>query len=58
MSQADERWQPSYLAYRKHIPNLFGISTLAILGPILAHSSVTTSQNSRANTLEKSALKI
>jgi hypothetical protein len=30
----------------EHIPNPFGISTLAILGPILAHSSVTTSQNS------------
>jgi hypothetical protein len=30
----------------EHIPNPFGISTLAILGLILAHSSVTTSQNS------------
>jgi hypothetical protein len=30
----------------ENIPNPFGISSLAILGPILAHSSVTTSQNS------------
>jgi hypothetical protein len=30
----------------EHIPYPFGISTLAILGPILVHSSVTTSQNS------------
>jgi hypothetical protein len=46
MSKADERQRPSYHAYTEHIPNPFGISTLAILGLILAHSSVTTSQNS------------
>jgi hypothetical protein len=46
MSKADERRRPSYHAYTEHIPNPFGISTLAILGLILAHSSVTTSQNS------------
>jgi hypothetical protein len=46
MLEADERHRPSYHAYTKHIPNPFGISILAILGPILVHSSVTTSQNS------------
>jgi hypothetical protein len=46
MSEADERWRPSYHAYMEHILNPFGISTLAILGLILAHSSMTTSQNS------------
>jgi hypothetical protein len=46
MSEADERQRPSCHAYTEHIPNLFGISTLAILRLILAHSSVTTSQNS------------
>jgi hypothetical protein len=46
MSEADERRRPSYHAYMEHIPNPFGISTLAILELILAHSSVTTSQNS------------
>jgi hypothetical protein len=30
----------------EHIPNPFGISTLAMLGPNLAHSSMTTTQNS------------
>jgi hypothetical protein len=46
MSEADERWRPSCHAYTEHIPNPFGISTLEILGLILVHSSVTTSQNS------------
>jgi hypothetical protein len=46
MSEADERRRTSCHAYTEHIPIPFGISTLAILGPILAHSSVTTSQNS------------
>jgi hypothetical protein len=46
MSEADERWRPSYHAYAEHIPKPFGITTLAILRLILAHSSVTTSQNS------------
>jgi hypothetical protein len=46
MSEADERRHPSCHAYTEHIPNPFGISTLATLGPILAHSSVITSQNS------------
>jgi hypothetical protein len=46
MSEADERRRPSYHVYTEHIPNPFGISTLAMLGPILAHSSVTTSHNS------------
>jgi hypothetical protein len=46
MPEADERQRPSYHAYMEHIPNPFGISTLAILGPILVHSSVIISQNS------------
>jgi hypothetical protein len=46
MSEADERRRPSCHAYTEHIPSPFGISTLAILGLILAHSSVTTSQSS------------
>jgi hypothetical protein len=46
MSEVDERRRSSYHAYMEHIPNPFGISTLAILGLILAHSSMTTSQNS------------
>jgi hypothetical protein len=46
MSEVDERRRPSYHAYTEHIPNPFGISTLAILRLILAHSSVTTSQSS------------
>jgi hypothetical protein len=46
MSKADERRRPSCHAYTEHIPNPFGISTLAILGPIQAYSSMTTSQNS------------
>jgi hypothetical protein len=46
MSEADERRRTSCHAYTEHIPNPFGISTLAILGPSLAHSNVTTSQNS------------
>jgi hypothetical protein len=46
MSEANEKWRPSYHAYTEHIPNPFGISTWAILGLILVHSSVTTSQNS------------
>jgi hypothetical protein len=46
MSKAGERWRPSYRAYTEHIPNPFGIPTLAILRPSLAHSSMTTSQNS------------
>jgi hypothetical protein len=46
MSEADERRRPSCHTYTEHIPNPLGISTLAILGLIQAHSSVTTSQNS------------
>jgi hypothetical protein len=46
MSEANERRQPYYNAYTEHIPIPFGISTLAILGLILAYSSATTSQNS------------
>jgi hypothetical protein len=46
MSEAGERRRPSYHAYTEHITNPFNISTLAILGQILALSSVTTSQNS------------
>jgi hypothetical protein len=46
MSEADERRRPSGHAYMEHIPNPVGISTLAIFGLILAHSSVTTSKNS------------
>jgi hypothetical protein len=30
MSEAGERRRPSYYAYTEHIPNPFGISTLAI----------------------------
>jgi hypothetical protein len=45
MSEAGERRRP-FAAYTEHIPNPFGISTLAILRPNLAHSSITTSQNS------------
>jgi hypothetical protein len=45
MAEADERRRPSCHAYIEHIPNPFGISTLEILELILAHSSVTTSQN-------------
>jgi hypothetical protein len=46
MSEAAERWRPSCHAYTEHIPDPFGISTLAILRLILAHSSVTATQNS------------
>jgi hypothetical protein len=46
MLEADERRRPSWHAYTEHIPNPVGISTFAIAGLILAHSSVTTSQNS------------
>jgi hypothetical protein len=35
-----------YIFYPLAIPNPFGISTLATLRPIIAHLSVTTSQNS------------
>jgi hypothetical protein len=45
MSEMGERWRPSYHAYTEHIPNPFGTSTFAILGPNLAHSSVTTGEN-------------
>jgi hypothetical protein len=44
MSEVGERRRPSCHAYTEHIPNRFGISSLAILRPILVHSSVTTSQ--------------
>jgi hypothetical protein len=46
MPEAGDRRQPYYHAYMEHIPNPFDISTLAILRPILAHSSMTKSQNS------------
>jgi hypothetical protein len=46
MLEADERRRPSCHAYTEHIPNPFGISTLAILELNQDHSSVTTSQNS------------
>jgi hypothetical protein len=46
MSEADERRLPFCHAYTEHIPNPFDFSTLAILRPILVHSSVSTSQNS------------
>jgi hypothetical protein len=45
MSEAGEGRRPFCPTYTEHIPNPFGISTQAILGPNLAHSSVTTSQN-------------
>jgi hypothetical protein len=46
MLDAGERRRPPYHAYTEHIPNPFGISTLEILGPSLAHLSMKTSQNS------------
>jgi hypothetical protein len=46
MSEAGERRRPFFHAYTEHIPNPFVIWTLAILGPSLALSSVTTIKKS------------